>query len=337
VGARRCALEVLVTSPAWPALSGAGARRLAESDARVIVTGASGWLGLATLEMLHALMGEAFSRRVVCLGGRARRLSVRGGVEVDQAPISAIAELAPAPSIVLHLGFLTQGPQMTLGAEDYVAANDAIRRTVLSALDRVGAEALFLASSGAAYLADRCGGPQSKQLYGWLKREDEVAFGAWGRERGKTVAIARIFNLTGPYINRRATYAIACFIADALARRLIRIQAPRPVYRSYTSIAALMSSALGALTDAPHGPFTFDTSGEAVLEMAEIANAVASALQAREGVRRPSFDPAAEPDRYVGDGAAYAALSERFGVAPTLLADQIRQTADFMAEHPEAA
>jgi nucleoside-diphosphate-sugar epimerase len=336
VGGRRRALEVLV-SGGWPALSGVGAQRLAESDARVIVTGASGWLGLATLEMLHGLLGEAFGRRVACFGGRARRLQLRGGVAVEQAPVSALAELTPALSVVLHLGFLTQGPQMRLGAEDYVTANQAIQHTVIDALDRSGAEAVFLASSGAAYLADRGGGPQSKQLYGWLKREDEVAFGSWGRARGKTVAIARIFNLTGPYINRRTTYAIACFIADALAQRPIHIEAAKPVYRSYTSIADLMSTIFGALTAPPRLPFTFDTAGDAALEMGDIARAVAIALGVHKGFARPSFDPAAEPDCYVGDNAAYATLALDFGVARTSLAKQICDTAAFMAEHPEAA
>jgi nucleoside-diphosphate-sugar epimerase len=328
---------VLVTGSARPTLSGVGAQRLAESDSRLVVTGASGWLGLATLEMLHGLLGEAFARRVVCFGGRSRRLSLRGGLFVDQSPLAGLAELAPKPTIVLHLGFLTQGPQMTLGADDYVAANLAIRRSVLAALDPIGAEALFLASSGAAYLADRSGGPQSKHLYGWLKREDEAAFAHWGRARGKTVASARIFNLTGPYINRRTTYALACFIADALAGRPIRIQASKPVYRSYTSIAELMSVVLGALTGPARAPLVFDTAGDAVLEMGEIAEAVGFALHSAAGIERPSFDRAADPDRYAGDGATYAALGRGCRVARTLLVQQIQDTAAFMAEYSEAA
>jgi nucleoside-diphosphate-sugar epimerase len=327
---------VLVTRKAWPALSGVAARRLA-SETRLAVTGAGGWLGLATLEMLHGAMGEAFGRQVSCFGGRARRLSLRGGVLVDQAPLADLAGLAPAPTIVLHLGFLTQGPQMMLGAEDYVAANEAIRRTVIEALDGLGAEAVFLASSGATYLADRNGGPQSKELYGWLKLQDEAAFGQWGRARGKAVVTARIFNLTGPYINRRTTYAIACFIADALAGRPICVQAARPVFRSYTSIAELMSTALGILTGAPQETLTFDTAGETTLEMGEIAEAVATALGSTHGVVRSPFDPRAEPDYYAGDGSAYAELGRSFGVARTLLAEQIRDTACFMAEYPEVA
>ena len=45
-----------------PALTGLGAERLADSGERVVITGAGGWVGLATLEILHGLFGEAFHR-----------------------------------------------------------------------------------------------------------------------------------------------------------------------------------------------------------------------------------------------------------------------------------
>jgi nucleoside-diphosphate-sugar epimerase len=330
-------LEVLVSGAVRPALRGAGARRLVEGGARVVVTGASGWIGLATLEMLHGLLGESFQSRVACFGGRARRLSLREGVEVAQAPLEALDELAAVPSLVLHLGFITQGPQMTLGAGDYVAANKALAQRVISALDRIGAEAVFLASSGAAYLADPGGGPQSKELYGWLKVQDEDAFSRWGAERGKTVATARIFNLAGPYMNRRLTYALACFIADALAGRPITVRATHPVYRSYTAIEELMSVAFGALTASPSRAFAFDTAGEETLEMGELADCVAAALGSSHRVVRPQMHAGAAADRYVGDGAAYTALGRELAVARTSFSDQIRQTADYMAQFPEAA
>jgi UDP-glucuronate decarboxylase len=318
-------------------IDGAAAQRLLEAETRLVVTGAGGWLGLATLEMLHGLLGRAFSRRVVALGARPRRLLLRGGVEVSQASLSALDDLPPAPSLVIHLGFLTQGPQMTLTAEDYVAANTAIRKRLLFALDRIGAEGLFLASSGAAYRADPAGGAQSKELYGWLKRQDEAEFGLWGEDSGRPVVAARIFNLSGPYINRRSTYALASFIADALAGRPITVRADRRVYRSFTAIEELMSVALGALTQAGGRSVAFDTAGEGALEMEDLAHAVARALGAPDVVVRPSLDREAAPDRYVGDGAAYTMLGLRLGVARRSLDDQVRQTAAFMDRHPQAA
>ena len=200
---------------------------------------------------------------------------------------------------------------------------------------------MFLASSGAAYLADAGGGAQSKALYGALKLEDERAFAGWGAARGKRVVTARIFNLAGPYINRRSSYALASFIADVLAGRPVAVRADRPVYRSsYTAIEELdQCGPRRADGDAPRErSVSFDTAGQEALEMGELAERVDiapghgfAALEAR-----PPMRAGAAADRYVGDGAAYAALGRELGVAAVPLDDQIRQTAEFISQYPEA-
>ncbi|MEO7026930.1 MAG: NAD(P)-dependent oxidoreductase, partial [Caulobacteraceae bacterium] len=326
------ALEILVTAEtARSRLDGAGAERLRAGSWRVIVVGAGGWLGLATLELLHGLFGQDFHRHVACFGSNSRTLSLRGGLEVEQQALQALGELTPAPSLVLHLAFLTQEKAKAMSEDAYVEANRAISRRVLEALDPLGAEGLFLPSSGAVYSIDHSGPERSKQLYGSLKREDEDRFAAWAEERGAKVVIARVFNLSGPYINKRSSYALACFIADALAGRPIRIAASRPVYRSYVAISELMSVVLGALTDAPAPPLAFDTAGDDVYEMARIAEMVGNALGHPLGHERPALR-VGDIDRYVGDGSTYGRLRRLYGVTPVGFIDQVRETARYMAE-----
>jgi nucleoside-diphosphate-sugar epimerase len=314
---------------------GAAAERLAAGTERVVVTGAGGWLGLATLEMLSVLLGEAFAKRVVCYGGRPRRLALRGGVEAEQHALADIADLPPAPSLVLHLSFITQGPAMTLSAADYVAANRALSRQVRHALAPIGTRAVFQASSGAAALADPAGGPQSKGLYGWLKCEDEAAFADWAEAEGRGALIGRVFNLSGPYMNRRSSYALASFIGDALAHRPIEVRAGAPVWRSYVAIAELMSVVLAWLTGPAEGVARFESAGAETLEAGEIARRVAAVLAPGVEVRRPRFDPEAPADRYVGEGSGYDALRRAANVGQTPFDEQIRATARYMADYPE--
>jgi UDP-glucuronate decarboxylase len=314
---------------------GAAAERLAAGTQRVVVTGASGWLGMATLEMLATLLGEAFAERVVCFGGRARRLALRGGREAVQHGLDDIAYLPPAPSLLLHLAFITQGPAMTLSAADYVAANRALSQQVRNALGRIGAKAVFQASSGAAALADPAGGPQSKELYGWLKQEDEAAFADWAEAEGRGSLIGRVFNLSGPYINRRSSYALASFIADAQAGQPIEVRAAAPVWRSYVAIDELMSAVLAWLTGPAEGVARFETAGAETLEAGEIARRVAAIVAPGIEVRRPRFDPDAPANRYVGEGAAYDALLRAAHVEPTPFDEQIRTTERYMADYPE--
>ena len=63
----------------FPTLTGLGAQRLAEGPWRIAVAGAGGWMGLAALEQLHVLLGDAFHRRVVAFGSSRRSLSQGSG------------------------------------------------------------------------------------------------------------------------------------------------------------------------------------------------------------------------------------------------------------------
>jgi nucleoside-diphosphate-sugar epimerase len=303
---------------------------------RVIITGAGGWLGLATLEMLHTLLGEAVHDRVICFGSRERTLTLRGGLTLEQRPLEGLAALTPEPSLLLHLAFLTQEKAKAMSPEAYAAANWGISLKVMAALNRTGVRAVFLASSGAVYLADNRKAPRSKRVYGALKLEDEARFTGWAEDTGGRLVIARIFNLAGPYINKRSSYALAAFIADALAGRPIEIEATHRVYRSYVAIEELMSVVLAALTAEGSGVVAFDTAGDAAPEIDGVAHAVADALAPRLKVLRPAMARDL-PDRYVGDGAAFRALGETHGVRSVSFAEQIRQTADYMAEYAEEA
>jgi nucleoside-diphosphate-sugar epimerase len=311
-------------------LTGLGAERLKVSGERIVIAGAGGWLGLATLEALHGLLGGAFASRVVCFGSDARTLRLRGGVEISQRPLATIADLPPAPSLVLHLAFLTQEKAKAMSEADYVSANRAISGRVLAALDRIGATGVFVASSGAAHMAENDRAEASKRLYGRLKLEDEALFTDWAAARGSKASIARVFNVSGPYINKLSSYALSSFIGDALAGRPIEIKARRPVIRSYVAISELMSVAFGALT-APHcDPTPFDTVGDRIVEMADIAYTVRAVVRPSAQIVLPESRDGA-PDCYVGDRARYDALLQSQRAAGLDFATQVRDTAGFMA------
>lgn len=322
-------LATSVSDP-YPALTGVGAARLVVGRWRIVVVGAGGWLGLATLELLHGLLGDRFEDRVVAFGSAARSLVLRGGLVVEQQPLSRLKALPRAPTLVLHLAFLTQEKAKVMSEADYVATNAAISDEVLAALDSIGAEGVFLPSSGAVYLVDQAEAQASMRLYGKLKLENEVRFAGWAAAGGKRAVIARVFNLSGPYVNKQSSYALACFISDALAGRPIEIRATRPVFRSYVAISELMSVVLGALTDSEAGAVTFDTAGDRICEMADIAKAVAHGLGRQTHARRPQMVGDAA-DRYLGNGEAYAALKQSFGVLPVDFPTQIGDTARYMA------
>ena len=306
-------------------LTPAAADALAASGRRIVVTGAGGWLGLATLELLRFALGESFADRVHAFGASARTLTLRDGTTIDQRPLAEIGSLPPAPTLVLHLAFLTKDRVADMAAGDYAAANEALSRLVLEALGPIGATGVFVASSGAARFADDPDAAADMRLYGLLKCRDERDFAAWARATGGTAVIARIFNVTGPYMNKHQAYAMAAFILDALAGRPITVRAPHRVVRGYVAIRELMSLVVLLLLAEP-GVHALDTGGEP-LELAEVAAAVAEVLGGE--VTRASIT-SDRIDRYIGDAKAYGSLLISYGFPAVLLAEQIADTAESM-------
>lgn len=301
------------------------ARTVAASDMRIVVTGAGGWIGLATLELLRSALGDTFANRVNAFGSSSRNLTLRDGTTIAQRPLEELAGLPPVPTIVLHLAFLTKDRAEAMDESAYRAANRTIDDRVLDALDRIDAQAVFVASSGAAASANPA---PAMQLYGSLKREQEQRFADWAGHSGKRAVIGRLFSLSGPYINKQSSYALAAFIRDALDGGPIVIRAPHRVIRSYVAIRELMSLVFALMLDGSAKITRFDSGGEPI-ELQAIAEAVAARL-GNVAISRPPLDPSTS-DEYVGDAAGYTALRRAHHIAPVPFAQQIAETIDYLS------
>ncbi len=313
-------------------LSPGAVAALRASDHRIVITGAGGWLGSATLELLRDALGGGFDARVLCYGSSARKLVLRDGLAITQRPLGELPDLDPRPTLVLHLAFLTKDRVAGMAEADYVAANEALSGIVAGALDRIGATAVFVASSGAARAADDPAAAPAMRLYGALKKRDESTFADWAIRADRTAVVTRIFNVAGPFINKHQDYALAAFINDALAGRPIVVRAPHRVMRGFVAIRELMSLAFLLLLEKGARVTSFDTGGDA-LELGEVARVVAETL-GPVTVERAAIT-SDRVDDYVGDRTAYDRLLARYEVAAVPLPDQIRDTAESLVADNE--
>ncbi|HKX77857.1 MAG TPA: NAD(P)-dependent oxidoreductase [Novosphingobium sp.] len=302
------------------------ASALRQSEHRIVLTGASGWLGRATLDLLQNALGDGFSERVVCFGSRYADLRLFESQTVTQRPIADLLTLPHHPTLLLHFAFLTKDRAETMPEADYRAANQAIRQRVLDALDPIGVEAGFIASSGAARFADDALAAPAMRLYGMLKREDEDAFATWAEARGRSMAIARIFNISGAHINKLTSYALSSFILAALAEGPVVVHARHDVRRGYVAVRELMSLVFALLLEQRSGVTRFDTGGDDI-ELGELAAMIASRMGC--SVERPSHRNG-HADVYLGDDKFYQHLLDRHAIDRVPLAQQISETADFL-------
>jgi nucleoside-diphosphate-sugar epimerase len=236
--------------------------------------------------------------------------------------------LPPAPTLVLHLAFLGRD-KTDMPPERYREVNRAISRQVFETLEKLDAHSIFIPSTWAVSLA---GQTEAQKIYGELKLEDEERFSRWAEATGCRAVIARVFNLSGPYINKQDVYALASFIKDALRDLPISIQANKPVFRSFVAIEELMSVVVGQLLLSRNGTVRFDAVGEETIELGDLAVQVQQALKRPPDVRRPPMLERQRATERVGDPEPYRKLRAETGVLPIGMKEQILSTASFIAE-----
>lgn len=301
------------------------------SEHRFVVTGSSGWLGRATLEMLRRSLGEAFRRRVIAIGTKSGELQLSDGL---RSPVEALSSWKGDPSnslILFHYAFLTKDRVAHLSEPDYIAANRAISTTVRRWLSNGRIKGVIMPSSGAVYDVlynkDRDG---DANLYGRLKLEDEEVFAQACEATSAHLVIPRVFNLSGPFINKFDSYALASIIVNVLRDEPISLRAAYPVIRSYVYIGDLIELCLRDVMARASGITRFDTAGEVELEIGDLAKIVCIQLGSPNlPINRPPF-ASNRKDLYLGNRQQLMAVAQQCNVTMLPIDQQIFETASYI-------
>ena len=314
----------------WFSPSFRGAVR--ERSLGVALTGATSWLGrafLATLSTEDCLPSPDKLR----LFASSSRTTRAGGKTFAVERLSDAAPLGDGPWLLLHFAFLGKEHTSMLAPRDFMTGNEAILDDVLRIAASVEDLRFVFSSSGAVYGAKASvADGLTPDPYGVCKSEHETRIAGWCADRNIPLVVPRIFNIGGPCINKTGSYALSCFIQDAIAERAICISARRPTYRSYVHVAELLGlTADLALGQNAGTPFFFDTAGCEIVEMADLALAVSRAFPTTSvAIERPALDTLTA-DRYVGDGACYQRMLNAYGRSRTPLPQIIADTAADLA------
>jgi nucleoside-diphosphate-sugar epimerase len=213
-----------------------------------------------------------------------------------------------------------------------MSLNDGIASAVIDQLHRGEVEGLFVPSSGAVYDPDRrAQADPATNPYGFMKLRDEQRF-ADACPRPERSAIVRVFNLSGPFMNKATLYALGSIITDLAVGGPIQLRADHPVIRSYVHVADLVEVAFAIMlgTVGSSGA-PFDTGGEQEIEIGELATLTASLVGLPDArIERPPRSDGAIADRYVGDGTEMRRLAVEGGRELANLEDQILDTAAFL-------
>ena len=164
---------------------------------RVLVTGASGWLGRTALDLLAPL-----GLPTLAVASRARIIRV-GDCEIECRVWEDREVAAFAPTVVLDCAFLTRDRVADMPLGDYVAANRTLTERLVYATQLAGVRLALTISSGAAvYPHDALDRRVEHNPYGYLKREAEHGLARAAAETGAVPVVVRAWTFLGEKVNK---------------------------------------------------------------------------------------------------------------------------------------
>ena len=285
--------------------------------------GAGGWVGRGVLHVLRRRFGPGWATRVQVYGSAERPLTASDGTMLDQHALEQLTPHAVLGAYVLHLAFLGRERCAGLGETAFRAANRRIDDAVLAAVQGAAPRGVFVASSGAARMTEQGLDPHP---YGFAKLEQEARFAEAAARMGAPLYAGRIYSLAGPYMNKLDSYALSSFLLQAARTGRISIEARRPVFRAYLHVLDLARLALGALEQDGGWNGPVDLCGSEVVEMQDVARAVAKAMGLpRSAILREPLEPG-QPSAFLGDPVIARTMALRQGLNLRPFAAQVADT-----------
>jgi nucleoside-diphosphate-sugar epimerase len=290
-----------------------------EEGEKILITGASGWLGRETIELLAELLGNQFSSKVVLAGSRSRLIKVNK-TDYSVIAINSISQDSLNFGIILHLAFLSQDKVEQFGAKKYTDVNEEITNLMLQMTLMSGAKYVFVASSGAAAAHILENQKHSgKKLYGELKLNAENRFLALTSVQ---VLIGRIWSISGNQIQEPLKYAIGNFIHQAVSTGSITLVGSLHSTRTYIDAKQMMTGYIFQLLTSKD--FLLN-SGGATTNMLTLADQVLLKYSPAGSLFR-SEQREQLPDFYVSPDNEMKEILSRYSIELFSLEQQIRNT-----------
>ena len=300
-------------------------------DRKILVTGATGWVGRSFLHELQAVIpSDHFNSVVFAFASKATRIpstnySQEQKINIPVHPLSSIINFSSKQHIILfHSAFLTRDRISRYGIEAFIDTNQCITDTVLSCVQASASSRVACISSGAASNAEKeqiSAIAMASDPYGYLKLSEESKL-----TKAADTQVFRIYALTGRFIRDPMNFAVGDFLRKALDNRTIQINSPFPVIRSYVSAADVAKCALSWLwsSDKPQDPLGASSHISSLTSLATL-------ISKMYGLAPPLVNALNDsPNSYCCSPIPFHQLCMSYNINPLSLVEQLLDTASGM-------
>jgi nucleoside-diphosphate-sugar epimerase len=291
---------------------------------KVLVTGATGWLGKSSI---NYLLEKNFAIKNIIAAASSNKTMDLG--ELTTIPVEDFFNLNPSSEIdgIIHLAFLTRDKVDSLTFEKYVKVNSKITSKAIELIKTVKPKWVVNVSSGAVFDS------RTKELeqnlennpYGFLKLIEERELKITAHAVGANLVIGRLWGASGTFMPVNRAYALSDFIFQAYKENKIVVKSNKTVLRRYVDSEVFM----GVLIEsALIGRDLVIDSGGPLVEIGELASAIGEAFKVEE-ILRPKI-LSTEIDDYYPRGEQFSTFASEFNLPIT---DILQQVAITIAGH----
>ena len=295
------------------------------NTSKVLVTGATGWLGRETVARVLEGKFEGITQSDLLLASSNGR-----DLELDSLgvhPTVALETLSHRESTntiegLVHLAFITKDKTTEYSFSEYVAKNIELISTACEIIERDKPKWVVVVSSGA--IIDRATLEIENNVvrnpYGFCKRIEEALIAESARKVGANIVIGRLWGGTGLYMPVKRAYAISDFIESAKESGAIRINSGGDVIRRYCDAGDFMEV---LVRSAIQGDTTTLDSGGSIIEVGELAKLISERL-GEISISRSDVPTAV--DDYYPRGSEFEELAKSVGVHLHGIDEQVLRT-----------
>lgn len=290
-------------------------------NSRIIVFGATGWLGRECLNLFIKYLEEDFDSRFTFVSSKPNKMEVNGAsikvIGIDELPQNSKFDL------LIDFSFITQDKMNQMGEKEYILQNNRLSQKIENFISETRPKLIYYASSGAAnpdFLARNTN--KSKKVYGELKAQAENRLEKIATEIGSKLILNRIWSITGRSMLEPAKYAIGDFVLQALKNNKININSSDQIYRTYIDAIDLLDSCLNYLVDGNSGLLN---SGGEKISLFELTNAIYRVRNISETIIPNNIAKKIDDDYYSPD-FRIKDIADKYGIKIQNIDQQIENT-----------
>ena len=287
---------------------------------KVLITGATGWLGHAALQAIKKVLPDVKSEDLNLYASHER---IHSDPTFGLVQINDFASSKHKPKnidLFIALALKTRDYSIKMDEEDYLAGNKDLIEKHIELMKATNPKKIILISSGVVskYLE----GSWPLDPYTEIKLLEEKLFNEFAKQAGSKLIILRLWGATGELMTEPLKYAIGDLIYQAETTNQIVIKSKREVFRRYTDATQIFQVLIRGLQNNFSGTLN---SGGVTVEIELLAQLIVNNHQKPIEIVR-KLETGSKPDLYVPTDSEFDNLAKSVGVNLLSLEDQIALT-----------